>query len=364
MSQRKEASSPWAVRIATVAGIPIRLHFTFLLLLLWLAFVASNNPQSAKLALIIVSIFICVVLHELGHSLTAKSYGLKIREIVLYPIGGVAMLLGRPKPLQEFWIALAGPAVNLVIAGVIASVFLILYQQLPTFMWNFQKVSYWEGVYTANLVLLLFNMIPAFPMDGGRVLRSLLAMRIPEDRATQIAGTIGQALAIGFGIFAIFSNHFILLIIAFFVFMGASQETAMTRTFSLISGKKIIDAMITDFKTIEHSATLDVASQMLLEGSQQDFPVVFGDEVLGLLKRENIVMGLSNEGAQSYVSGYMTRDYNKMSPYEPLEKVIEKYAEGDRSPILVFDESNKLVGMVTIENMGELMMLEEARKRP
>jgi Zn-dependent protease/CBS domain-containing protein len=358
---RQASGSPWSIRIATISGIPIRLHFTFLLFLGWI-FLVLRQPEARMSVWLIPAIFFCVLLHELGHALTARRFGVKTRDITLYPIGGVAMLQGRrPRPNEEFWIALAGPAVNVVIAILLIPFLFVFEGGLPWITLSLLDKSLLEGIFIANVFLPLFNMIPAFPMDGGRVLRAYLAMRMDETRATQIAGTIGQFFAIVIGFYALFGQqNIILMIIAFFVFLGAQQEMQAHMGLSLLTGKRIGDAMVTRFRTLASAASLEEAARMLLEGSQQDFPVVFGEEVLGILTRGDIARGLASEGPTGYVSGAMRREFRRVAPEEPLERALELFNEGDTAPLMVM-EGERLVGMVTTENLSEFLMLQHAR---
>lgn len=356
---RPAPGSPWSFRIFTVSGIPVRLHFTFLLFLVWI--VLLGRAQGAPLmAVFLLLLFGCVLLHELGHALTAKRLGIGTRDIVLYPIGGVAMLTERAKPRQELLITLAGPAVNVVIALVLGIVIFATTRELPSLSFRLQNQSMMEALFAANVALALFNMIPAFPMDGGRVLRSLLAMRMTEHRATQIAAGVGQFLAIVFGLVAIFTGNLMLMLVAFFVFLGASQEVSASTGLNLLAGKRVREAMMTKFQIVESGWTLDSAAKLLLEGSQQDFPVVIGDSVLGVLTRSDIAMGLSREGPQAYVAGAMRREFKQADPEDLLEAVLSKFS-GDPSPILVM-QGERLVGMVTSENLSEFIMLEQARR--
>lgn len=354
--------SAWSFRIATVAGIPIRIHFTFVLMLMWIAMLAYKQ-ESRVFAWLLPSIFVCVVLHELGHALTAKAFGVNTRDITLYPIGGIAMLESRPKPKEEFWIALAGPAVNVAIAAAIAPLLIFFEGKLPQVFTGLEGTSYLQGLFLANVYLPLFNMIPAFPMDGGRVLRAALAMVMPEHRATRLAGAIGQLLAMGIGFVGLMVPSIVLILIAFFVFVGAGQEVQVSLGYMLISGRKVRDAMMTKFRTIESGASLAQASAMLLEGSQHCFPVVFGDEVLGLLTREDIIRGLATEGPTAYVAGHMSREVTRLSPDQPLEVVLEGLSLSDGRPALVFDEEGRLVGLVTAENIAEFLMVQQALRR-
>jgi Zn-dependent protease/predicted transcriptional regulator len=358
---REHAGSSWSLKLGTVAGIPIRIHFTFVLLLL-LLWVFSRDAETRGLVWLIPAIFFCVLLHELGHALAARRYRVQTRDITLYPIGGVAMLQGRrPKPNEEFWIAIAGPAVNLAIVIILAPILLAMEGGLPRLSLMLADKTFLQGLFIGNLVLVIFNMIPAFPMDGGRVLRAVLAMRMPEEQATRIAGSIGQFLAIVIGFVGIMMMNVLLMLIAFFVFLGAGQEMATTVGLSLIAGRRVRDAMQVRFRTIESGQPLEHAAQMLLAGSQQDFPVVAGEEVVGLLTRRDIARGLAIEGPTAYVAGFMDRDVRSLRPDEPLERAMELFNSGDTSPILVY-EAGQMVGMVTGENLSEFLMLEHARR--
>lgn len=353
----------WAFQVAKVAGIPIRIHFTFLFILLYVALMSYRTPGDvARSLLLVIGIFTCVVLHELGHALVAKRFGVQTRDITLYPIGGVAMLQGRlPKPKEEFWIALAGPMVNVVIAVILGAWLFLSRHGLPKVSLLLESNDLLANLFVANVILPLFNMIPAFPMDGGRVLRAVLAMNMSEARATKIAGSIGQLLAIMLGFFGIMTGSLVLIIIAFFVYLGAGQEVSATVGRSMVSGHKMAEAMQTQFITIASGLTLEAASKLLLEGAQQDFPVVLGDEVLGILTRDALIRGFAAEGPSGYVSGHMIRDFKSATPDLPLESALDAFYQGDTSPILVLDDG-RLVGMVTRENFGEFLMLQHVRR--
>jgi len=361
-NSEKAAQSPWAFRLMTVADIPIRIHFTFMLFLVWIA-ISLPGRQGIMMAGFVSSIFFCVLLHELGHALTARKYGVKTRDITLYPIGGVAMLQGRPKAREELWIALAGPAVNVVIAAVLGLYLLIARGSVPPIALGLSGRSFLEALFVSNVILVLFNMIPAFPMDGGRVLRALLAQRMPEAKATQIAGTIGQGFAIVIGLYALLSGQILLMLVAFFVFLGAGQEVSATVTRSFLQGHRLAEAMQVRFRTIPHGATMEMAAEMLLAGSQHDFPVTADEEVVGVLLRTDIAQGLASEGPSAYVAGFMRRDFKKSSPDVALEVAIDMFTREDPTPILVMDESDRLLGMVTQENLSEFIMLEHARQQ-
>lgn len=356
-----------AFRIATVAGIPIRLHWTFLALLVAIGFISLRPGGNEGLTLaFVIALFCCVVLHELGHALTALRYGVRTRDIVLYPIGGVASLESLPKPRQELWIALAGPAVNVVIAGIIYLIVQSSGQPLH-FQMEGPRPNFLANLYWANIILAAFNMLPAFPMDGGRVLRSLLSYFIPEDQATMIAARIGQFIAILLGIFGLFGGGLMLVFIAIFVYLGAGQEAAAYRTKALIAGHKVREAMVREFRTLPVGTTLREAADVLLAGNQQDFPIVHGSEVVGLLSRSTLLQGMAKEGPDGYVAGIMEREFPAVHPEDDLESVIMEMHGVRNGAILVLSDETRatdsLVGMLTQENLLEFLMLSQLKQQ-
>ena len=358
---RSDARQAWSFRIATVSGIPIRIHFTFMLFLAWIGISAGSGGGIAW-TLFVVAIFFCVLLHELGHALVAKSLGVTTRDITLYPIGGVAMLDSRPQPKQELLISLAGPAVNLVIAIVLFVALMVTQGGIPAVKGGLEHTPILEALLIANLTLAVFNMIPAFPMDGGRVLRAALGLRMSEAMSTQIAGGIGQGLAVIFGIVGLFTQGYILMLIAFFVFLGASQEVSSTVTRSFLHGHILADAMQTNFKMMSSGESLQSAADMMIHGSQRDFPIMNGDEVIGVLTRNQIAQGLAADGSTGYVAGWMIRNFKVAEADLPLEMALDMFPQNDTSPILVMEQES-LIGMVTMENLSEFIMLEHAKAR-
>lgn len=361
-----------AIRIASLAGIPIRLHFTFILFLAWFFFdglggQSRGNPVQTWIRfLFVAALFFCVVLHELGHALTARHYSIRTRDITLYPIGGVARLERLPRPGQELWIALAGPAVNLVLAALLSLVMVAL--RRPAFAVspidpNVQVFV--ERIRTANLLLAAFNMVPAFPMDGGRVLRALIARMTTEVRATEVAAFVGQIFALLVGLFAFFNSNLLLVLIAVFVYLGARQELALYQTRALVFGHRVGEAMLQDFRTLPVGATLQDAAAALLAGSQQDFPIMNGDEVVGLLSRSALLRGYATEGPGAYVAGTMIREFLTARPGDDLEEVLEQMQTPHAGSVLIFDGSSqdnaRLVGMITQENLLEFLTLTRLR---
>lgn len=359
-SNQSPPESAWALRVATVAGIPIRLHFTFLLFLVYVAVSGQAGGAGLRVALALC-LFFCIVLHELGHSLVALRYGIPVADITLYPIGGVASIEKRPTAKQELWIALAGPAVNVVIASVL---FIILTAQgalLPAAAVR-AEVGGWrsflEVILMLNIMLVLFNMIPAFPMDGGRVLRAVLAMNMPPARATALAAGIGQIIAVAAGLFALLHGPLWYLFIAFFVYIGAGQEAASYRQAALIEGIPVRQAMITDVRTLLVGQTLKEAADVLLDTSQHDFPVLHGDAVQGVLTRNGLLRGLIERGPDAYVAGTMNRDFLSAHPDDDLGEMLP-LLQGRAEPVLVLDptDASRLLGIVTGENVEEFFTI-------
>lgn len=363
----KRAHRAWSLYVGSVAGIPIYLHFTFLLLLV---FIAANQRQHGEPILgglaLVIAVFTSVALHELGHAMMARKFGIGTDDIVLYPIGGVARLRSMGENLQEFWIAVAGPAVNIVIAGLIA-IYLYLgghwetiSEEIAANLSTNTFPDLLQRLMAINIILVIFNMIPAFPMDGGRVLRSLLTMAMSKERATAIAAGIGQALAICFVLIGLLMGQVFLMFIGIFVFIAAGQESIATRSQALLNGKTVRDAMITRFEVLNHGDTLGRAADLLLATSQEDFPVMNGPEVLGVLGRKDLLQGLASLGREHYVAQAMSRQFQRVSPLDPLEKIFEVIRGGD-GPILVL-EGDRLLGYVNNENLVEYLMIQQVER--
>lgn len=353
-----------SLHVGKIAGIDLRIHWTFSLLIVGvLAFylVAGNTVAEALFGLgLILALFVCVVLHELGHALTARRYQVPTRDITLYPIGGVARLQQIPEePKKEFWISIAGPAVNLVIAAVLFA-FLLTFGRFPGFEALMEPGQhFWAKLMWFNIVLVGFNLLPAFPMDGGRVLRAVLAMRMDYMRATQIAAGIGQGMAILFGLLGFIAFNPILFFIALFVYLGAQQEARMTMMRSAFEGVPVRQAMVTHFETLTPENTLDDAVAKLLAGSQQGFPVVAGDEVVGLLTRQRLVKALAEQGRQARIGEVMQHACPVVEETEMLEDAFQRMQE-ERCSLVPVMKNSHLVGLLTLENVGELMMINSA----
>jgi Zn-dependent protease/CBS domain-containing protein len=355
----------WSLKIGRFAGIDVYMHVTFLLLVSWVALLHWKQGQSITAVVagvaFILTVFLCVVLHEFGHALTARRYGIKTRDIILLPIGGVARLERLPtNPLQELWVALAGPAVNIVIAFG-----LFLWLNFTASFEPIQKLTvttgpFVERIMAVNLFLVAFNMIPAFPMDGGRVLRAILATRKEYSRATQIAASIGQGIAVFFGFIGLFYNPF-LLFIAFFVWIGAAQEAGMAHMSSAISNTPVQKAMLTDFKYLNKNDNLDRAVELTLAGSQKDFPVVENGRIEGILTQADLLKALSERDRYQTVTSTMQNDFVTVDSLEMLESAFAKLKNCNCHTLPV-TLNGDLVGLLTMDNLGEYMRIQAALK--
>lgn len=353
----------WSFKIARVAGIDVKMHMTFLLLVGFVAVTywleGGGVMAVVEGVLFLLALFLCVLLHEFGHALTARRFGIQTRDITLLPIGGVARLERMPEqPLQELWVALAGPAVNLVIA-LLLFVGLLLTQSLqPLTSLSLTSGSFATRMLAVNLLLLFFNLVPAFPMDGGRAIRALLATRMEYTRATQIAATLGQGLALVFGFIGLFGNPS-LLFIAFFVWIGAGQEASMVQVKSALSGIPVSRAMLTEFHTLSPTDPLSRAVELILSSSQHDFPVAVDGRMVGILTREGLIKALSENKETIFVSYVMEKEFVAIDSSQMLDDVSQHIEAGSQHIIPVV-HNGTLVGLFTLENVGEFLMIQNA----
>jgi Zn-dependent protease/predicted transcriptional regulator len=356
----------WSWKIARLAGIDVYLHATFLLLVGWLGLNYAWKGQSLGAFLqglgFVLTIFGIIVLHELGHALAARRYGIQTLDITLLPIGGVARMERLPEdPRQELVVALAGPAVNVAIV-VLLSVLLA-----PTILLGAFQPPHWAGggflrqLLLVNVWLVLFNLIPAFPMDGGRVLRALLARRLDYARATRIAARVGQGLAVGFALVGVFTNP-LLIFVALFVWTGAAAEAGMVQLKSDLGGVPLGRVMVTDYVTLTPQDPLARAVEHILAGFQQDFPVVEAGRVVGVLTRRDLVRALRARGSQTAVGEIMQQDFQSADASEPAEAALARLQDG-RCPALPVVEQGRLVGVLTAEHVSEFLLFKEALRR-
>jgi Zn-dependent protease/CBS domain-containing protein len=352
-------------RVGQVAGIAIYIHWTFLILIAFIMFMHLGQGETLAAALVglgfVLAIFGCVVLHELGHALTARYYGIQTRDITLLPIGGVARLERMPDvPTQELWVALAGPAVNGVIAAIllVAALILDLPLQYPV---TATSGSFVGNLMWANVILGVFNLLPAFPMDGGRVLRALLAQRMEYVRATTIAANVGQVMAVLMAIVGLFVwGNVLVLLVALFVYVGAQEEAHAVQVRSALKGIPVREAMVTRYRTLSEDDTLDAAVHELLAGCQQEFPVVDQQgRLAGFLTRADLAKALAGDGRHKRIGEVMQRDYRTAKDTELVEAALPRLREANQSAMPVMRDG-QLVGLLTLENIGELVMVQTA----
>ncbi len=355
---------PWSITVGRFGGTAVKIHITFVLFLAWIAFTAwARDGVEAALdsTVFIVLLFLCVVLHEFGHIIAARRYGIRSPEVTLLPIGGVASMPRLPSdPRQELVVALAGPAVNLIIG---AALFVALGSLRP---WDFEQIenphlSLIGRLVAANLFLAVFNLIPAFPMDGGRVLHALLAMRIGGPLATEVAAKVGQAFAIGLGFLGLFGNP-LLIFIAVFIYIVAAGEARMSAAQQALKGLTVGEAMETRFTPISIDATLDQAVDALLAAAQNEFPVLDAfRKPVGLLTREDILAAVAKHGRDEPASLVMRVGVDSVRAGAPIESVFERLQDPKAAALYVTDADGAIVGLLTRQALAEVVLIRSVR---
>jgi Zn-dependent protease/CBS domain-containing protein len=354
----------WSFNIGRIAGTAILVHVTFVLFLGWI-FVASwvaGGPESAWQALaFMLLLFACVVAHEFGHIFTARAFGVTTPDVVLLPIGGVARLERIPEePWQEFLIAIAGPLVNVVIAVVLILLTGAQVNAVNLYAVENPAASMIDRLAAVNLFLAVFNMIPAFPMDGGRVLRAVLAARMGYVRATEIAAFVGQGVAFALGFIGLLYNP-LLIFIAIFVYLAASSEAHLVAIRAMSRGVPVSAAMMTQFATLTPEAHVEEAVQTLLRTSQAEFPVVdAAGKPVGLLGRGDLIRALKERGPDARVGDAMATTVPTIAQRRCLDEAFRMLQEKSAPAVAVVDGTGRLVGLVTSETVGEMLMLHEA----
>ncbi len=352
----------WSLTIGRIAGTAVRLHFTFLVFLAWIAladYAAGGAAAAVDSLVFIILVFVCVTLHEFGHILTGRHYGISTKEVILSPIGGIANMDRMPdKPVQELLVAIAGPLVNVVIAFLLIALSGTSVSNLAAT--DFNALTLVGQLILVNVTLVLFNLVPAFPMDGGRVLRALLAMRIGPARATAIAARIGQGFAFVFVLLGLLYNP-MLMLVGFFIFLAAASEGRRAAFNGFASKLTVGDAMEALPVTLAGDAPLSRAIDMLLSSPQRDFPVV-GDQghVIGMLDREAMLVGLRDHGSGIDVAQVM-RPSRPLAQDMPLADAFIAMQQLKTGAEAVTDAAGKLSGVLTLENITEMMMVENAQ---
>jgi Zn-dependent protease/CBS domain-containing protein len=365
--------SSW--KIGRVFGVDVKVHWTFLLLLAFFAFLGyqgSGRVLGALIAIaVVVALFVCVLLHEFGHAVVAQRLGIEVPDITLLPIGGLARLKTLPdRPIDEVKIAVAGPLVNIVLAPIFFGVAVLLGADLQAPSDVLQGRASVGEVFAylglINVVLAVFNLIPAFPMDGGRVLRGLLATRFGPVRATDISSAIGQFFAFAFFLIGLLTGNFVLLLIAVFIFFGASGEAQMVRQRELMRGLAVADVMGTKprTETVTPYHNFGQVLDAVLHGYQEDFPVVDeGGNLVGIVTRNEILAAAHSPDRYSSVRDLMKTDIPKISPDADLftdgYRILQE--SGLRAIPVVKD--GELVGMLTMDDVGQASLLRDLRKQ-
>lgn len=352
-------------KLGTIAGIGVFVHWTFSILIAFIIFSNYRAGHSAEQILwslaFIISIFFTVFLHELGHALAAKRYNIKTKDITLLPIGGLARLESIPeKPKEELVVALAGPAVNIGLA-VLTGLFITIPDAenlTPQLTAGVNASNFLLNFFIVNIWLALFNLIPAFPMDGGRVLRATLSIYMKRNVATNIAARIGQLLAIGFVFLGFFTNPF-LIFIGFFIFLGAQAEASFTQTKSMLEGYRVKDVLMRQYQTIDANETVRTAVQMLLNGQCKNFLVMENSNAVGTLSRDEIIRALSDHGEGETIHSVMNRNFIFLEADLPLEEAFQLIQQHKTSLIPVMS-GGQLAGVIDTENILEFVMVKNA----
>src|SRR3984957_2619652 len=338
-----------SIKFFSLFGTPLSLHFSFILLVIVvIAKDLAGHQTTSAYTLFLVGMLLSVMLHEAAHAIVARRLRVRTLEVVMFPIGGLPRMERTLKPSEEIWISIAGPLVNALIALGLFWYLASTHQSAqikPSDLMQPSDVNLLGLLAFGNLLLVAMNLLPAFPMDGGRILRALLAYIHPEDEATRIAAWVGRMLAIAMALYGLLASEFMLVFFALFVYLGSAMEFAAATGRSLTQGIPVRAAMMTEFHTLEHGKTIRDAATLLLATSQQDFPIVHGDTVVGLLGRNLLLKSLAAEGPDAYVAGVMDRDFLSIEPENDLAEVLPLMAQAGRCALGV--DGEKLEGLLT-----------------
>jgi len=371
----------WSIPAGRIAGIDIRIHFTFAALLIFILFADPENPAGPGRALALVGIiFASVILHELAHALVAVRAGLPVRSITLLPIGGVTVMdpapnaakntaspaatsqPGPPPAATEIRVAAVGPLINLVLAGTSALVVLALYPGAGVWLWqppfvhasNLPRSLVW-----VNLFLALFNLLPAYPMDGGHILRAYLTRDMDYLAATRRAMTIGQGFAMFFMLLGLWQPA--MLFVGFCLFFAAQLEERALMFQAVLETVRLEEVMLTDFSTLSPADTLEDALSKAVHTLQDDFPVIRGTDMVGVVSKQRILAALRDDG-NAYVQSVMNKAFEITQRSETLASALKKFTAKELTVLPVVD-AGRLVGIVTLQNlMHSMALLSESRK--
>lgn len=349
-----------SLTIGTILETKVRLHWTFVIYLAAIGIVglvAGGADAAISILVLVLAVFACVLAHEFGHILAARGFGIPTPEVILLPIGGVARLQRIPERVgEELAVAIAGPLVNFTIAGTLIAIFGVVpatveLASLPTIS------DILPDLVTINLFLGLFNLIPAFPMDGGRIFRAGLSLLTDRERATRIASAIGQALAIAFGFVGLVSGNFILIFIAVFVYLAAAAEVQDLKLRQLIGPLRVADVMMSELHPLRCTDTIHEAGQMVLRTGQHDFPVLDNaGQLIGVLSRDRLVRAFKAHSQDDLVSHVAESNWYQVSVDSPAKDALA-LVQGDALPIVAVDREGRLKGLLTTSNLIELHLL-------
>jgi len=356
-------------KLGSVAGIGIFIHWTFVFLILFIVFVnykhGQNSMQAVWSVLFVLCVFITVVLHELGHALIAKSFNIKTKSITLLPIGGIARLERLPeKPSEEFFVAIAGPLVNIALALITYFFIYIphdsdeLASQLSS---GVNANNFFLNFYIVNFTLAIFNLIPAFPMDGGRILRALLALRLERSAATKIAVRFGQFIAVVFVFLGVLYNPFLILI-GLFVIFSAQMEAESLIFKNLLKGYTVRNVVMKEYKTIEADEHLKNAIAIILHSEHKKFLITQDNRIVGTLNKDQIIKALSEKGDEALIFDVMDRELSYIDINTPLENIIERVYE-KKSAVLLVKEKDELVGILEADNLSEFVLINSIKSK-
>jgi Zn-dependent protease/CBS domain-containing protein len=354
----------WSLNIGKIFGIRFRVHVTFFLLLffIFVSVLGQYGMNRALLAtLLICAVFVCVLIHEVGHSLIARRFGKETKSITLLPIGGVATIEEMPeKPSQEIAMAIVGPFINLAIAGIL---YLFVGQWRGAGVSNLYPDSvkgFFAGLIWINVILAVFNMIPAFPMDGGRVLRGILAIKLDYVKATSAAVFVGQAMAVFFIFFGLFYDWWLALI-GIFLYIGAGSEKQQVLLKSVLRQVPVSEAMATDFIALRPDEPVRQAFEYFHHGRQDDFPVIGEGGVEGILTRDRILASIHEKGLDVPVSEVMDREFVSVDPNMPLDEAYKKLMFSKKTAMIVA-EGGEIKGMIGLDGISRYFMIKAALK--
>ena len=361
-----QPSTAGTVNVFRVFGVPVKLHFTFILFAIFAAVsVLSSSPTHASYTVFIGGSLISVLLHELGHAAMASRFGVRTVEIVMFPIGGLSRMESALLPWQEILVASAGPLVNLLLAGALFAYMTASHQVSQIVISDLVQPSGKSALALllyGNVLLAAFNLLPAYPMDGGRIMRALLCYIWPDEKATRMAAWMGRMLAMGMGLYGLLAPHFMLVFFALFIYLGAAQESVAVLGRILSQGTATRAIMVTEFRTLQHSSTLREAADLMFSTLQQDFPVLHGGQVVGLLGPQAIARGMATEGPDAYVAGAMDRDLLVLDPADDLATILPLMAHAGRCALIMQD--SKLLGLLPTAHVSEFLTLRRIGLEP